>query len=191
MTEEMISRLGNLQPERLGVIARTSSMRFKATQKPLDQIARELGVSYLIEGSVRRVAEKVRITAWLIQVSDLTYLWTGNYEKPLADVFAVQSEVADRVADSLALKLLPERRAASARPPTADAEAYQLFLQGQYHWHRATRESIPRAIQLFQQAIAKDPAFALAYTGLAKCYAFWGSITYLPEKRFPAPGRLP
>ncbi len=186
LTEEMISRLGNLQPEKLGVIARTSSMRLKGTKKPLDQIARELGVNYLIEGSVRRAADRVRITAQLIQVSDQTHLWADNYEKSVADVFAVQSEVADKVAASLALKLLPERRGASARPPTVNAEAYQLYLQGQYHWHRASQESIPKAIQFFQQAIDRDPTYALAYTGLANSNAFWGVNNYGPPmEAFP------
>jgi len=185
LTEEMISRLGNLQPERLGVIARTSSMRFKGTKKPLDQIARELGVDYLIEGSVRRAADRVRISAQLIQVSDQTHLWADNYEKSLADVFAVQSEVADRVADSLALKLLPERRAAARRPPTVNAEAYQFYLQGQYHWNRANQENITKAIQFFQQAIDKDSSYALAYTGLSKCNSFWGANYGPPREAFP------
>jgi serine/threonine protein kinase/Tfp pilus assembly protein PilF len=184
LTDEMISRLGNLQPEKLGVIACTSIMRLKGTKKPLDQIARELGVNYLMEGSVRRAADRVRITTRLIQVSDQTHLWADNYEKSLADVFAVQSEVADKVAASLALKLLPERRAASARPATVNAEAYQLYLQGQYYWYRANQESIPKAIQFFQRAIEEDPTYALAYTGLANCNTFRGVNLVSPMEAF-------
>jgi TolB-like protein/predicted Ser/Thr protein kinase len=185
LTEEMISRLGNLQPERLGVIARTSSMRYKGTNKPLDQIARELGVDYLIEGSVRRAADQVRITAQLIQVSDQTHLWADNYEKPIADVFAVQSEVADKVAASLALKLLPERRAASARPPTANPEAYHLYLKGMYYWNKFTLEDLQESVKLFQQALDRDPTYALAYCGLAASYGVLG-VNYLPpNETFP------
>jgi eukaryotic-like serine/threonine-protein kinase len=185
LTEEMISRLGNLQPERLGVIARTSSMRYKGAKKGLNEIAHELGVDYLIEGSVRRDEDRVRITVDLIQVSDQTHLWADNYEKPMADVFAVQIEVADKVAASLTLKLLPERWASSSRPPTVNAEAYQLYLQGQYQWYRASKESIPKAIRFFQQAIDKDPAYALAYTGLANCNTFWGVNYVPPMEAFP------
>ena len=107
LTEEMITRLAQLQPRRLGVIARTSVMQYKRTDKAVDQIGRELGVDYLIEGSVRRAAGRVRISAQLIQVNDQTHLWAENYERELADVFAIQSDVATRIACSLAIELLP------------------------------------------------------------------------------------
>lgn len=185
MTLEMISRLGSLQPERLGVIARISSMRYKATNKPLDQIARELGVQYLIEGSVRRAADQVRITAQLIQASDQTYLWAENYVKPITDVFAVQSDVADRVAAALALKLLPGRRAAWTRSYTTNPKAYDLYLQGHHSWSKFTLDGLQDGIKHFQQAIDLDPAFALAYSGLADCYTVLG-INYLaPAETFP------
>jgi tetratricopeptide (TPR) repeat protein len=182
----MISRLGNLQPEKLGVIARTSSMRYKGTKKPLDQVARELGVDYLIEGSVRRASDQVRITAQLIQVSDQTHLWADNYEKPIADVFAVQSEVADKVAASLAMKLLAERQAALARPATTNAEAHEAYLRGRYHWEKRTKEGLEKAVDYFKQAIKLDPGCALAYAGLADCYIvmpWFASVQ--PQEAYP------
>jgi eukaryotic-like serine/threonine-protein kinase len=170
LTEEMISRLGNLQPEKLGVIARTSSMQYKGTKKPLSEIARELGVDYLMEGSVRRAADQVRITAQLIQVSDQTHLWADNYEKPIADVFSVQSEVADRVAASLAVKLIPERQAASMKAPTANAEAHEAYLRGRYYWAKRGEGNLNRSIEYFDQAIKLDPNYALAHAGLAESW---------------------
>ena len=176
LTEEMISRLGNLQPERLGVIARTSSMQYKGTKKSLDEIARELGVDYVIEGSVRRAADRVRITAQLIQVSDRTHLWADNYEKPIADVFSIQSEVADRVAASLALKLLPERQAALARPSTVNPAAYENYLRGLHCAGKRTGVELWKAREYYQKAIDADPTFALSHAALADCYALL--VTY-------------
>ena len=166
LTEEMISRLGNLQPERLGVIARTSSIRYKGTKKPLAEIAQELGVDYVIEGSVRRAADDVRITAQLIQVSDQTHLWADNYEKPIADVFAVQSEVADKVAASLALKLIPEME----RTYKVNPEAHEAYLKGLYFRALQTREDIEKALSHFQHAVEKDPLDARAWAGLSDAY---------------------
>jgi serine/threonine-protein kinase len=186
LTEEMISRLGNMQPERLGVIARTSSMRYKGTEKPLDEIARELGVSYLIEGSVRRAAGQVRITAQLIQVSDQTHLWAENYERPVSDVFAVQSEVADKVAASLAVKLLAGRQGNMALPATTDPEAHEAYLRGRFHWEKRTKEGLEKAVEYFKQAIALDPGYALAYAGLADSYVVMPWFAYAqPREAYP------
>lgn len=186
LTEEMISRLGNMQPERLGVIARTSSMRYKGSQKPLAEIAHELGVSYLIEGSVRRAAGQVRITAQLIQVSDQTHLWAENYEKPVEDVFAVQSEVADKVAASLAVKLLAGRQRALARPATTDPEAHEAYLRGRFHWEKRTKEGLEKAVEYFKQAVALDPGYALAHAGLADSYAVMPWFAYVqPREAYP------
>jgi TolB-like protein len=182
LTEEMISRLGNLQPERLGLIARTSSMRYKDTAKPLDQVARELGVAYLIEGSVRRAAGRLRITAKLIQASDQTQLWADNFERPVEDVFAVQSEVADKVAASLAVKLLDERRAALARPTTINAEAHEAYLRGRYYWEKRSREGLEKAVASFQRAVDLDPDYALAYAGLADSYIVMPWFASIPAR---------
>lgn len=186
LTEEMISRLGNMQPGRLGVIARTSSMRYKGTKQLLDQVARELGVSYLIEGSVRRSAGQVRITAQLIQVSDQTHLWAENYERPVTDIFAVQSEVADKVAASLAVKLLAGRQGALSRPATNNPEAHEAYLRGRYNWEKRTKEGLEKAAEYFKQAIELDPAYALAYTGLADSYIVMPWFAYVqPREVYP------
>ena len=190
LTEEMIARLGNMQPERLGVIARTSSMRYKGSQKPLAEIARELGVSYLIEGSVRRAGGQVRITAQLIQVSDQTHLWAENYERPISDVFAVQTEVADKVAASLAVKLLAGRQGSLARPATTDPEAHEAYLRGRFHWEKRTKEGLEKAVEYFKQAITLDPGYALAYAGLADSYAVMPWFAYVqPREAYRWPGR--
>lgn len=186
LTEETISRLGNLQPERLGVIARTSVMRYKDTKKAIDEIGRELGVNYLLEGSVRRAADRVRVTAQLIQLSDQTHLWADNYEKPIKDVFAVQAEVADKVAASLALKLLPDRRAALTQPGTANSDAYEAYLQGLFHYSKWTGEEIRESIKSFSLAVEKDPGYGLGYAGLAKSYnALSAFAPVAPKEAFP------
>jgi eukaryotic-like serine/threonine-protein kinase len=186
LTEEMISRLGNLEPEKLGVIARTSSMRYKGTKKSLKEIAHELGVDYLMEGSFRRAADQVRITAQLIQVSDQTHLWADNYEESIANVFSVQSEVADKVAASLAVKLLPERQAASMKPPTANAEAHEAYLRGRYYWAKRGKENLDKSIEYFIQAIKMDPDYALAHAGLADSWFILGNNGYVaPAVAYP------
>jgi len=182
LTEEMISRLGNLQPERLGLIARTSSMHYKDTAKSLDQVARELGVAYLIEGSVRRAAGRLRITAKLIQASDQTQLWAENFERPVEDVFAVQSEVADKVAASLAMKLLDERGAALARPTTINAAAHEAYLRGRYYLEKRSREGLEKAVESFKRAVDLDPDYALAYAGLADSYIVMPWFASIPAR---------
>jgi serine/threonine protein kinase/tetratricopeptide (TPR) repeat protein len=186
LTEEMIAQLGSLQPRRLGVIARTSAMRYKRTGKPIDEIGRELGVEYILESSVRREVNRVRITAQLIQVRDQTHLWAESYERELAGVLAIQSEVSERIARSLAVELLPaeQARLASAKPP--NPEAYELNLKGRYHWNKRTSKDLLRATEYFQAATAADPTYALAYAGLGDSYALYSFYGVLPPKEsFP------
>jgi TolB-like protein/Flp pilus assembly protein TadD len=175
MTDEMITTLGRLSPEKLGVIARTSAMRYKGKAMGIDEIGRELSVGYVVEGSIRRAADRVRITAKLIQVSDQTQLWSDSYERDLADVFKIQVEVAEAIADSLAVKLLPKRRAANAKPPTESSAAYDAYLLGRSYWAKRTPESLHTAIKHFKQAIELDPNYALAYCGLADT---WSVLPY-------------
>lgn len=182
LTEEMIAQLGRLQPQRLGVIARTSAMQYKKTDKRVDQIGRELGVDYILEGSVRRAGHRVRITAQLIQVSDQTHLWAENYERDVADVLALQSEVAGRIADSLAVELLPAQQARLASVRPINPEAHEAYLRGRYYWNKGTEEGLKKAIGYFNQAIEKDPAYAPAYAGLAESYALFGDFEILPPK---------
>ena len=182
LTEEMIAQLGRLQPQRLGVIARTSAMRYKRTTKAIDEIGRELGVAYILESSVRREANRVRITAQLIQVRDQTHLWAENFERDLADVFAVQSDVSRRVADSLALQLLPAQHAALTRAPTRNPEAHEAYLKGRYYWEKRGQANLQKALDYFEQAIQEDPTFALAYAGLADTYFILADNIYLPNR---------
>jgi TolB-like protein/DNA-binding winged helix-turn-helix (wHTH) protein/Tfp pilus assembly protein PilF len=174
LTEEMIAQIGRLQPERLGVIARTSAMTYKGGNKDVQQIGRELGVEFVLEGSVRREADRVRITAQLIQVFDQTHLWAETYERSRADALTVQSEVAARIARALEVELLPERREEMPPGSTRNHEAFDLYLKGRYLLNRATRESLEKSISYFEEAAAKDPEYALAEAGLADSYRLLG-----------------
>ncbi|MBV8571771.1 MAG: winged helix-turn-helix domain-containing protein [Acidobacteriaceae bacterium] len=165
LTDEMITELGRLNPGRLGVIARTSAMRYKRTAKRVDEIGRELGVDYILEGSVRRAENRIRITSQLIQVKDQTHLWAESYNRELADVFHLQAEVAHRVASSLAFELLPGRVTNGVSP-----QAYDAYLKGLYSWNQGTDAAAWNAIELFRQAIALHPRYALAYSAIADCY---------------------
>lgn len=175
LTEEMIAQLGELQPSRLGVIARTSAMRYKSTKETVAQIGHELGVSYLLEGSVRHSGQRVRITAQLIQSSDQTHLWAESYETPLTDVLKIQREIAERITDSLRLELLPGQAASNASS-RFDPEAYRKYLLGLQEFRSGTREGESKAIQDLRDAIAIDPNNGRLYAALAEIYA--ASHTY-------------
>ncbi len=169
MTVELITALGRLEPRRLGVIAATSALTYKGARKPIEQVSRELGVDYVLEGSVRREADRVRIAAELVQASDQTQLWSETYERDLAGIFAIQADVARSVARSLEIELLPTPQAAQARIPTTNAEAYEAFLKGQHF----RRQGLPhKAIPFFELAIANDSNYAPAYEGLANSFLF-------------------
>jgi len=179
LTEEMIAHLSRLNPEHLGVIARTSAMQFKKTSKTIKAIGQELGVQFALEGSIRRAGDRVRITAQLIQVSDQTHLWAESYDRGLKDVLEIQTEVAERIARSLAVELVPERQALSARSVTGDTEAYELYLRGRHYLNQRVEPGYSKAIDYFNRAIQKDPAYAPAYAGLADAYSvigFYGAI---------------
>ena len=183
LTEEMISQLGRWQPQRLGVIARTSATQYKGSNKRIDQIGHELGVSYILEGSVRREYDRVRINAELIHVVDQTPLWSETYERQAADVFAVQSEVASRITQSLALELLPSQQASLLRSPTKDSAAHDAYLKGLHYLNNVTGENYERARTHFEQAIELDPHYAPAYAALAEYY--WGTDVLPPELAMP------
>ena len=170
MTEEMITELGRMQPERLGVIARTSAMPYKNTQKDLGQICRELGVQYVLEGSVFRAGNRARITAQLIQCSDQTHMWADSSERDLVNVVSLQADVARAVAKNIKLVLTPdERTRLNARRPV-NPEAYQAYLKGKYFWGKFTPNSVRAAISFFNAAIKDDDRYAQAYAALAECY---------------------
>src|SRR5882757_6796530 len=164
LTEEMITELARLSPERLGVIARTSAMQFKSTTKSIAQIGSDLGVSHVLEGSVRRAGERVRITAQLIRVSDETHLWAQSYERALDDVLEVQAEVAQAVAREVQVKLSPRdaRRLHPEKKRSIKPQAYEAYLRGRHFWYRRTEEGIRKSIDCFQAALQHDPSFAAA-----------------------------
>ncbi len=176
LTEEMITQLGNLEPNRLGVIARTSAMQYKGARKDTRQIRRELGVDYILEGSVRREGDRVRITAQLIQVKDQTHLWAKDYDRNLRDILALQSDVASSIAREIKLKLTSEETARLANIPALNPDAYELYLKGRYFWNKRTEDGFIRAIKYFEQATVLDPNYAQPYAGSADAYALLGSM---------------
>jgi TolB-like protein/DNA-binding winged helix-turn-helix (wHTH) protein/Tfp pilus assembly protein PilF len=185
LTEEMITQLGNLDPQRLAVIARTSVMHYKGTQTPLDQIGRELGVQYVIEGSVRRDGKNVRVTAQLIQTKDQTHMWARQYDRELTGLLSLQEEIAEEIADEMQVTL-GEHKSASARfaVSAVNYESYDLYLKGQYFFNKRTAADFQEAIGYFQQAIAKDPNSARAYAGLADSYTLMGAYSGRPLNEF-------
>ena len=168
MTEELITDLSKIGS--LKVISRTSVMQYKDARKPLREIGRELGVEGVIEGSVRRVGDRVRITAQLIYAPSDTHLWAESYDRDLHDVLRLQGEVAQVIANEVNAKVTPQEKARLSGKRPVDPEAYQAYLQGRYYWNKRTEEDIRKAIGYFQQAINKNPNYALAYAGLADSY---------------------
>ncbi len=171
MTEEMITQLGSLDPQHLGVIARTSSMQYKDAKKGAAQIARELGVDYLLEGSVRRSGPRVRVTAQLIQASDQTHLWAADFDRDLIDVLKLQSDLALAISSKIDLTLSPSARVRLAGVPPLNPAAYETYLQGLHDSELRTKPSVRRAISEFQHAISLDPNYAPAHAALARLYS--------------------
>jgi len=180
LTEEMIAQLARLQPDRLGVIARTTMMQYRGTKKTIGQIGKELGVNYLLEGSVRRADQRVRITVQLVKVGDQTHLWAESYERAVEDILAIQVEVAKRIARSLTVELLPGGHAALAPISTTSAAAHDAYLRGRYCWNKRSEEDFVKAIEFFQQAAELNPEYAAAHAGLANCYDTLGWYGALP-----------
>jgi TolB-like protein/Tfp pilus assembly protein PilF len=176
MTDELISYL--MRIEALHVCSRTSVMVYKGVSKPLRQIARELGVKWVVEGAVLQSGGRVRITARLIDGATENHLWAESYEKDMRDVLALQSEVANDIAREIRVQVTSPERAKLAQSRTVDPEAYQDYLRGRYFWNRRTTEGLMRARDYFRQAIEKDPSYAPAHSGLADAYALMGSTGY-------------
>jgi len=187
LTEEMIAQLGRVAPQQFGVIARTSVMHYKHTQEQLGQIGRELGVQYVLEGSVRRDPDKVRISAQLIQVKDQANLWARQYDRELRSLLTLQGEIAQEIADEIEITLGAHKPVAPVGQPVLSPqafEAYDLYLKGQYFWNKRTIQGFRQAIEYFQQATAKDPQSARAYAGLADCYTLLGGYSMVPQAEF-------
>ncbi len=186
LTEEMITQLGRLHPEGLGVIARTSVMQYKNTRKAVNQIGRELGVDYILEGGVRRAAERVRITAQLIQVRDQTHLWAESYDRELQDVLFLQSEVARAIAREIRVVVTPEEARRLAKARRVNPEPYEAYLKGRFYWYKQTQKDLDTALEYFQFAVEKDPNYALAYVGIAYVWLSRGEAGVVPpHEAFP------
>jgi TolB-like protein/DNA-binding winged helix-turn-helix (wHTH) protein/Flp pilus assembly protein TadD len=170
LTEETITDLGELNPERLGVIARTSAASYKHTNKTIAQIGRELGVDYILEGSVRREGGVARISAQLIRVKDQVHLWAHNYDRDTGGLLALQNELARAIAQQVQVKLAPPYGGRSTNKYAPNPEAYELYLKGRFYLNQRTYAEIDKSTEYFQRAVEKDPGFALGYAGLADSY---------------------
>ncbi len=168
LTEEMIAQLGKLNPERLTVISRGSVARYKDSRLPANQIGRELHADYLVQGSVRRASNRVRITVQLIQVRDQTDLWTDSYDRELKDILTLQDSVARAIANQIHITLAPAQQTRHLSE-NLDPAAYEAYLKGRYYWNKRTGDGLQKALLYFQEAINKDPTYGAAYSGLADC----------------------
>ena len=169
MTEELIGRLSRIHG--LRVISRTSAMHFKNTQLSVPEIAKMLGVDAIVEGSVVREGHQVRVHAQLIRAATDEHIWTEEYQREYRSLLDVQAEVARSIAEQIEVSLTPEDRARLASTHPVDPEAYENYLKGRYYFNQRTADALNKSIASFQQAIAKDSDYALAYSGLADAYA--------------------
>jgi TolB-like protein/Flp pilus assembly protein TadD len=186
MTDELITDLAQISA--LRVISRTSVMVYKGARKPLPQIARELNVDAVVEGTVLRSGDQVRITAQLIEASTDKHLWSQSYEGELRDTLALQNRVASAIADQIRINLTPQEQAALKNVKVVNPEAYESYLKGRYFWNKRTPDGLKVALAYFKQAIEEDPKYAQAYSGLADTYALLGDWQYAvmtPKEAFP------
>jgi TolB-like protein/tetratricopeptide (TPR) repeat protein len=170
LTEELISQLGGLNAERLGVIARASAMTYKGTKKNADQIGRELGVDYILESSLRGTGDRIRATAQLVRVRDQTHVWSQSYDRTMSDVIELQTDLARSIAGMIEVRFTPHAALPRARPRRVNPDAYLAYLQGRYHWNKRSREMLRRSLEDFQLALRLDPAYPQAHAGLADSY---------------------
>ncbi|OLD12229.1 MAG: hypothetical protein AUI50_07855 [Crenarchaeota archaeon 13_1_40CM_2_52_14] len=184
MTEELISALSKIAD--LRVIARTSVMRYKDSKKPIGEIGKELNVSSILEGSVRKAGNKIRIAVQLADPETEEQLWSEKYDRDLEDIFAVQSEIAQKVADALEIEIKKAEKLSLGKKATDNKEAYALYLEGRHFLNTRTEEGLRKAIERFEKALEKDPQYALAYTGVADSYAVLALLEFVPPKEaFP------
>ena len=176
MTEELITQLGQIHA--LRVISRTSAMTYKNAHKPLTEIARELNVGAVVEGSVMKSGNEIRITAQLIEVPGDRHIWAQSYEGDVRDTLTLQGRVASAIAGQIRAVLNPQEQIALTKPRAVDPEAYEAYLKGRYFWNERTGDGLTKAIASFSRAIALDPTFAKAYSGLADAYALAGDWEY-------------
>lgn len=182
LAEELLNALSKI--ESLRVAARTSAFSFKGKETDIRQIGQKLNVSTVLEGSVRKAGNRLRITAQLVNVTDGYHLWSERYDRELQDIFDVQDEITLTVVDALRMKLLGKEKAAVLKRYTDNTEAYQLYLQGRYHANRLTLQGFQRAIEYLRKAIEKDPQYALAYAGIADAYYRAATVCLPPGEAF-------
>ena len=166
--DEILSRLAKIAD--LKVISRTSTQKYKSAPDNLREIAKQLGVSNILEGSVQKVADQVRVSVQLINATSDAHLWAEIYDRKLTDIFAVESDIAKTIAETLRAKLTGSEEQMMSMKPTENTQAYELYLKGRFFWNKRTGADLRKAIEYFNQAIAKDPNYALAYAGLADSY---------------------
>ncbi len=180
LAEELLNALAKI--DGLRVAARTSAFAFKGKKESLSEIGRALGVTTVLEGSVRTSGKRMRIAVQLANAADGFHVWSERYDRELQDIFDVQDEITLAVVDALKIKLFGDERAAALKRGTEDAEAYRLYLKGKYSWNQRTADSLRQAVELYQQAIEQDPSYALAYAGLAETYVLFGWLSVAPPK---------
>jgi TolB-like protein len=168
--DEILTRLAKVAD--LKVISRTSTQQFKSAPEDLPRIAKQLGVAHVLEGSVQRANDQIRVNVQLINALNDAHLWAETFDRKLTDIFAVESEIAKTIVDTLQAKLSGAEQHAIAARPTVNTEAHQLYLKGRFFWNKRTGNDLKKSIDYFQQAIATDPTYALAYAGLADAYVF-------------------
>ena len=168
LTEEAIASLGRLAPSRISVISRTSSMVYKQSNKTAAEIGRELGAAYLVESTVRRDPQQIRITCKLIRASDQLQVWSNSYDRYTCDAIDIQQEIGAAIARQIGAEL--SRPATANRSSAQDPDAQDLYLRGRYYWHQRTPEAMRKSVEYFQAALRQDPAYALAHAGLAQTY---------------------
>jgi TolB-like protein/Tfp pilus assembly protein PilF len=185
--DEILTRLAKVAD--LKVISRTSTQHFKSAPENLPEIAKQLGVAHILEGSVQKAADKVRVNVQLINAITDAHVWADTYDRKLTDIFAVESEIAKAIAETLQAKLTGAEKSSIAKAPTANPEAYELYLKGRFFWNKRTGTDLRKAIDYFNQAIAKDPNYALAYVGLADSYLLLSSYAAVSPAESLPPAR--
>src|SRR5438094_3376276 len=185
--DEILTRLSKIAD--LKVISRTSTQHYKRAPENLPQIAKQLGVTHILEGSVQKVADQVRVNVQLINAMTDAHLWAETYDRKLTDIFAVESDIAKTIAETLQAKITGSEKKSIAKAPTANPEAYELYLKGRFFWNKRTGEDLHKAIGYFEQAIAKDPDYALAYVGSADSYLLLSSYSNISPRESLPPAR--
>lgn len=190
LTEEVIGRVSQSNPERLGVVPASSVMRYKHNQRPLSEVGRELGVQYILEGGFRREGDRARISARLIEERDQALVWSREYDREMTSLLQLQDEIAQEIADEIAVtagwRSARTSGAAAKANDTSSYEAYDLYLQGRFFWNKRTKEGFERAADFFQKAIEKDARYARAYAGLADTFALMSTWSLVDQGEYMA-----